>query len=119
MPAAVAVLSRAAWGSQISWAGDAGGAAISRKDSEVAAVSRNHSEVLLQRRRHVLRPDHPDTLLARHELSRFTGMAGDAAGVRDQFTDLLSITERVLGPDHPRTLATRSNLAYWTEKAAG
>jgi hypothetical protein len=109
----------AIWGTQISWDADTGGASIGGSDSEVAAISRSHCEVLLQRRRDVLGPDHPDTLLTRHELARFTGMAGDAAGARDQFADLLPVTERVLGPDHPRTVATRTNLAYWTEKAAG
>jgi hypothetical protein len=46
-------------------------------------------------------------------------MAGDAAAARDEFADLLPVTERILGPEHPRTLAARGNLAYWTEKAAG
>ena len=62
-------------------------------------------------------PEHPDTLAARHELARWTGQAGDAAGARDQFAALLPLRERVLGPEHPDTLAIRSNLAYWTEKS--
>jgi hypothetical protein len=99
----------AVWGTAVSWTGDAG----------YAAYGRNHSQVLLQRRERILGPDHPDTLLTRHEVARFTGMAGDAAAARDEFADLLPVTERILGPEHPRTLAARGNLAYWTEKAAG
>ena len=63
------------------------------------------------------RPEHPDTLAARHNLARWTGQAGDAAGARDQFAALLPVRERVLGPEHPDTLADRANLAYWTGEA--
>ena len=59
-------------------------------------------------------PEHPDTLAARHELARWAGEAGDAAGARDQLAALLPIRERVLGPEHPDTLGTRHNVAYWT-----
>ena len=62
-------------------------------------------------------PKHPDTLTARHELARWTGEAGDAAGARDQFTALLPIRERVQGPEHPHTLVTRHELARWTGEA--
>ena len=62
-------------------------------------------------------PEHPDTLAARHDLARWTGEAGDAAGARDQFAALLPIRERVLGPEHPDTLATRHDLARWTGEA--
>ena len=61
-------------------------------------------------------PEHPEALAARHELASWTGWAGDAAGARDQFADLLPIRERVQGPEHPDTLATRANLAYWSRK---
>ena len=62
-------------------------------------------------------PEHPDTLGARHDLARWTGEAGDAAGARDQLAALLPIRERVQGPEHPDTLATRHNLARWTGEA--
>jgi hypothetical protein len=58
-------------------------------------------------------PEHRDTLSTRHELARWTGVAGDAAGARDQFAALLPIEERVRGAKHPQTLNTRRNLAYW------
>jgi hypothetical protein len=61
--------------------------------------------------------EHPGTLAARHNLARWTGAAGDAAGARDQFAALLPIRERVLGPEHPNTLNTRANLAGWTARA--
>jgi hypothetical protein len=56
-------------------------------------------------------------LIIRHNLARWTGRAGDAAGARDQYVGLLPVAERILGPGHPDTLATRSQLAYWTEQA--
>ncbi len=59
-------------------------------------------------------PEHPDTLIARHNLAAWTGEAGDAARARDQYAALVPIRERVLGPDHPDTLAARHNLAAWT-----
>ena len=62
-------------------------------------------------------PEHPGTLNARHDLARWTGRAGDAAGARDQFASLLPVRERVLGPEHPETLTTRYDLAFWTGEA--
>jgi Tetratricopeptide repeat len=62
-------------------------------------------------------PEHPDTLGARHELGRWTGAAGDAAGARDQLAALLPVMERVEGPEHPHTLWVRGNLARWTGEA--
>jgi hypothetical protein len=62
-------------------------------------------------------PGHPDTLYARFELARWTGLAGDAAGARDQLAVLLPVSERVQGPEHPDTLTARSELASWTGKA--
>jgi hypothetical protein len=59
-------------------------------------------------------PEHPATLGARDTLAFFTGVAGDAAGARDQHAALLPIRERVLGPEDPGTLWTRGNLAWWT-----
>ena len=65
----------------------------------------------------MLGAEHPDTLNARGNLAYWTGMAGDAAGARDQFAALLPIRERVLGAEHPDTLAARSGLADWTRRA--
>ncbi len=68
-------------------------------------------------RERVLGPEHPDTLITRGNLARWTGQAGDAAGARDQFAALLPVRERVLGPEHPDTLTTRHDLARWTGEA--
>ena len=65
----------------------------------------------------VLGPEHPHTLLTRHELAAWTGEAGDAAAARDQFAALLPVFERVVGPEHPDTLAARASLASWTGEA--
>jgi hypothetical protein len=65
----------------------------------------------------VLGPGDPDTLTARADMAIWTGMAGDAAGARDQFATLLPVIERVLGAEHPDTRDTRGSLAYWTGQA--
>ena len=62
-------------------------------------------------------PEHPRTLSARSDVAVWTGLAGDAAGARDQFAALLPVFERVLGPEHPHTLTTRHNLATWVGRA--
>ena len=62
-------------------------------------------------------PEHRDTLAVRHELARWTGAAGDAAGARDRYAALLPIGERILGPEHPDTLTARHDLASWTGDA--
>jgi hypothetical protein len=41
-------------------------------------------------------PEHPDTLNARNQFAIWTGMAGDAAGARDQLAALLPVREQVL-----------------------
>ena len=56
-------------------------------------------------------------MTARHALALWTGKAGDAAAARDQYAELLPVSERVLGPKHPHVLADRSHLTYWTKKA--
>jgi hypothetical protein len=64
-----------------------------------------------------VRTGHPDTLTTRDHLAAWTGKAGNAAGTRDQYADLLPVLERVLGPEHPNILATRGDLAYWTKQS--
>jgi hypothetical protein len=72
---------------------------------------------LLPIRERVSGPEHPATLFIRGNLAVLTGVAGDAAGARDQYAALLPEFERVLGREHPETLDGRQNLAYWTEQA--
>jgi Tetratricopeptide repeat len=83
------------------------------------AAARDQFAALLPIRERVLGPRHPDTLITRDVLARFTGEAGDAAAARDQLAALLPIRERVLGAEDPKTLATRENLARFTGEAGG
>ncbi|WTI78318.1 tetratricopeptide repeat protein [Streptomyces sp. NBC_00727] len=55
--------------------------------------------------------DHPDTLMARHNLAFWQGAAGDIAGAVAACTDLLADTARLLGEDHPDTMRARAALA--------
>ncbi|MEV4175471.1 FxSxx-COOH system tetratricopeptide repeat protein [Nonomuraea sp. NPDC049709] len=61
--------------------------------------------------------EHRSALTARARLARFTGMAGDAAGARDQYTRLRPLFERHFGPTHEQTLTLRVRLAEWTGEA--
>jgi len=62
-------------------------------------------------------PDHPDTLADRANLASWIGLAGDAAGARDQLAALVPVIERIRGPEHPDALTARSDLADWTGEA--
>ncbi|WP_461123923.1 tetratricopeptide repeat protein [Saccharothrix stipae] len=56
-------------------------------------------------------------MIARSNLARWRGEAGDPAGAAEAFAELLADRLRVGGPDHPDTLAARNNLAYWRKQA--
>ena len=72
------------------------------------AAARNLQSKIAEACARVHGPEHPDTLTARHELAHWTGRAGDPAGARDQFADLLpspraGLRCRAPGyPDRPR-----------------
>lgn len=55
--------------------------------------------------------DHAHTLVARYNLIRCRGQAGDPAWAAAELRLLLTDQERVLGPSHPHSLTTRGNLA--------
>jgi hypothetical protein len=61
--------------------------------------------------------DHPDTLATRHNVARWRGRAGDAAGAAAAFEELLADCQRVLGSDHLHTLTTRGSWAYYQGEA--
>ena len=82
-------------------------------------AAREFSRGLLDKRVRVLGPEHPRTLMIRHDVAWSTGEAGDWARARDQLAALLPDEERVLGPEYPLTLAARRDLAHWTKKADG
>lgn len=94
-------------GSIAFWTGEAGDA---RRALQLC-------QELLQDRRRVQRPDHPNTLVTRRHIARWTGEAGDAREALRLFQELLPDEEQVLGRDHPDTLVTRHDIAHWTGKA--
>ncbi|MEU4428915.1 tetratricopeptide repeat protein [Actinoplanes sp. NPDC024001] len=61
----------------------------------------------------LLGPDHPDTLVARHEAARWHGVAGDPGRALAAFQRLLTDLLRVSGPEHPNTLSARHEIAVW------
>lgn len=61
--------------------------------------------------------DNPDTLVVFENLVRWTGLAGDPAGARDLFAELLKIREGSRKVDESWTVRTRERLAYWTAQA--
>ena len=81
------------------------------------AVARDLQKRVLHAQERVHGPEHPHTLIARHELARWTGLAGDTAAARAQYAELLSEFMRVLAPEHPETLISRGHLATWTGEA--
>ena len=80
-------------------------------------AARDLQQRVLQAQSRVSGPEHPDALVDRGHLARWTGEAGDAARARDQYRALLPVDERVLGPEHPETLSARGHLAGWTGQA--
>ncbi|MEU9998782.1 serine/threonine-protein kinase [Streptomyces sp. NPDC050848] len=70
-----------------------------------------HRSVVEDRRR-VLGPDHPDTLASRYELGFTLSRLGRPADALREFVAVAEERERVLGADHPDTLAARQETAY-------
>ena len=73
-------------------------------------TNRYQLAALLPIREQVSGPEHPDTLIVRADLARWTGEAGNAAGARDQSAAVLPVVERVSGLEHPLTQDARLNL---------
>ena len=71
-----------------------------------------HFDTVFRASEQALGLDHPDTLIARVNLTRWRGEAGDPAGAMAAFEELLADSVRVLGPDHLSTLTGRGNLAW-------
>lgn len=65
----------------------------------------------------ILGPDHPDTLITRHNLAYTYQAAGRIAEAIDLYEQVLQDSLRILGPDHPNTLTTRHVLASAYEAA--
>jgi hypothetical protein len=77
------------------------------------AAARDYFHYLTTTTTRHLGPDHPSTLIARHNLAVWRGEAGDAGGAASALAEVLEDRVRVLGPDHPSTLITRNQLARW------
>ena len=56
-------------------------------------------------------PEHPNTLMLRHNLALAYSRLGDYAKAKELYEQALEIQERFLGPEHPVTLTLRNNLA--------
>ncbi|YCK33917.1 FxSxx-COOH system tetratricopeptide repeat protein [Actinomadura sp. ATCC 39365] len=80
-------------------------------DDRTAQTLQQHRVKALSER---LGAEHIETLTARNNLARWTGLAGDREAARDQYVALLPVMERVLGPKHPDTLSSRANFAFFT-----
>ncbi|WP_437040184.1 tetratricopeptide repeat protein [Streptomyces sp. enrichment culture] len=70
-----------------------------------------YDETTLQLSSSIHGPDHPDTLMARHNLAVSYHDAGRVQDALDLRERVLADYERILGPDHPETLSARHNLA--------
>jgi Tetratricopeptide repeat/TIR domain len=66
---------------------------------------------VLEARRRLLGPDHPDTLLSMNNLAMTLRVLGDADGAADLHRQVLDARRRLLGPEHPDTLTSMNNLA--------
>ncbi|MBB6344322.1 FxSxx-COOH system tetratricopeptide repeat protein [Nonomuraea muscovyensis] len=80
-------------------------------DDRTAQILQQHRVKALSDR---LGAEHVETLTARNNLARWTGLGGDREAARDQYMALLPVMERVLGPKHPDTLSARANFAFFT-----
>ncbi|KAI5778075.1 hypothetical protein EDC01DRAFT_675361 [Geopyxis carbonaria] len=71
---------------------------------------------LLETRKRVLGPEHPDTLeIMKHLASAYRGQ-GRVEEAEELGLTVLEKRKRVLGPEHPDTLSSMSNLAYTYRK---
>lgn len=88
-------------------------AADSLGDAGLPAQAAAAFEEILAASLRLLGPDHPDTLVARHEVARWSGIAGDPARALAAFEQLLTDRLRVSDPEHPHTLTVRHEIAVW------
>ena len=65
---------------------------------------------VLSRRRRLLGPAHPDTLLTAYHAAGLLADLGDLAAALAVDTETLDLARATLGPDHPLTLRVASNL---------
>lgn len=75
------------------------------------ASARKLSERVLNFRRRVLGPEHPDTLDTMNNLGVAMSQQGDLAGARKLQEETFEIRRRVLEPKHPDTIRSMGNVA--------
>ncbi|MFG2456554.1 hypothetical protein ACGFWE_05715 [Streptomyces sp. NPDC048523] len=61
---------------------------------------------------------HHDTIIARHNLAYWHGIAGDHGLAVEQFLMAADDAELALGSEHPTTLTCHTNLAFWRCRTA-
>ncbi|MCT2588111.1 tetratricopeptide repeat protein [Actinophytocola gossypii] len=92
---------------------------LSRRNSHAAILGHlgRHEEALachrdvLDARRHLLGPDHPDTLVSRTNVGVALNALGRYEAALTEHRGVLSTRNRLLGPDHPDTLTSRDHVA--------
>src|SRR5437660_5958070 len=58
-----------------------------------------------------LGPEHPNTLMGRHNLALLLGRENKSGEAETEFRAVAALEEKVLGPEHPDTLQSRMGLA--------
>ena len=76
-----------------------------------AEMSEPLEQRVLEARRRVLGPEHPDTLVSTANLAATLHQLGRAAEADPLQRQVLEASRRVLGPEHPDTLISTANLA--------
>ncbi|KAE8394289.1 Tetratricopeptide repeat-domain-containing protein [Aspergillus alliaceus] len=77
----------------------------------------NGGELILETRKQVLGPGHPDTLTSMANLASTYRKQGRWKEVKELDVQALNTRKQVLGPEHPDTLTSMANLAltYWNQ----
>ncbi|WP_224274464.1 tetratricopeptide repeat protein [Streptomyces sp. LS1784] len=91
------------------------GSTFQARELTVVEAGRTDEAVRLQEqvladRRHLVDTDHPDTLMARHDLAAVYWNAGRPDEAVEMVRQAVADLDRVLGPDHPDTVPARANL---------
>ncbi|GIF48202.1 tetratricopeptide repeat protein [Asanoa ferruginea] len=89
----------------------------SLREAGLVAAAVDYWQHLLDRARHAMGSDHPDTLVVRHNMGLSRGAAGDPTGAIAELGTLVEDRLRVLGRHHPDTLEARNALANWQGEA--
>jgi hypothetical protein len=82
---------------------------------DAAGAADLHGQVLDARRR-LLGPEHPDTLMSINNLAATLVDLGDLVAAEDLLQQAVHAYQQFLGPEHPHTLKATSNLT-WIQRA--